>query len=180
MVLEDFSKSALPVWLTAAIFLTLLLGLSLFTASYQFIWYTSVVAATVAIFSFVHDTILRLFIFLLLFRYVRLIVNQAAFCLYKPVAVPAKPTLTAKDVTVIVPTVEPYGELFDECIRSIHANEPAKIIIVAAGPGNYDKAINSTGIYSNVRVMHCTVQNKRQQICEALPEVRKEGESWSL
>ena len=90
-------------------------SLSLSTASYQFIWYTSVVAAAVAIFFFVHDKILRLFIFLLLFRYVRLIVNQAAFCLYKPVAVPAKPTLTAKDVRVIVPTVEPDGEQFEEC-----------------------------------------------------------------
>lgn len=180
MGLEDFTNSALSVWLTAAIFLTLLLGLSLYTASYQFIWYISVVAAAVTLFSFVHDTIWRLFIILLSFRYVRLIVNQAAFCLYKPVAVPTKPTLTAKDVTVIVPTVEPYGEQFEECIRSIYANEPAKIIIVAAGPGNYDKAINSTGMYSNVRVMHCTVQNKRKQICEALSEVRKEGESWSL
>lgn len=173
MELEYSSSSAQHLWLVAIILRNLPDFLSSSTAQYQFIWYlclSSAVAATVTLFSLLNTT-LSFFIFLFIFRYVRLIVNLVAFCRYKPTAIPGIPVLKAKDVTVIVPTVEPYGKYFMECIRSIHANGPAEIIIVTAGPGNYDKAVRSIGMYSNVRVLNCTIQNKRKQICQALPEV---------
>lgn len=173
MALEDVKNPAKLVWLIATIFFTWFLSLSLSTARYQFIWYICIVPAIGLFFFFLQDTTLRLFVLLSWFRYMRLIMNLAAYCSYKPVAVPSRPSLTAKDVTVIIPTVQPYGYHFVESIQSICANGPATIIIVTAGPGNYDRAIKSTSMYPNILVKHCTVQNKRKQICEALPKVRK-------
>ena len=173
MVLEDSRHPAQPVWpvwLTITVLSTGLFVLSWSTANYHSIWYTCIIAATFAIFS-LHDRMLKLFIVLFLFRYVRLIVNLTAFCFYKPVALPKDPELTAEDATVIVPTVEPYGEEFKECIQSIHANGPARIIIVTAGTGNHARAVNSTAEYFNIMIKHCHVQNKRVQLSEAISEV---------
>ena len=78
--------------------------------------------------------------------------------------------MKAEDVTVIVPTVEPFGDDFDECIRSIHANGPASIIVVNAGL-HYQAAVDSTAMYPDVVIKHCSIMNKRRQICEALPQV---------
>ena len=178
MLLQDTGSPAYPDWLALAIVFTLLLPLlSSRTVRYQPIWYISLIAAIDALFS-LPNTKLKIFVILFLFRYVRLIVNLTAFCLYKPVAVPTHPSLTAKDVTVIVPTVAPYGKDFEECIQSIQANGPAKIVIVTAGPGNYEKAIQSVDMSSNILIKHCHVQNKRAQVCEALEdEVREEREN---
>lgn len=64
-----------------------------------------------------------------------------AFWRYKPYPVPKVPSHTSKDVTVIVPTVKPYGEDFEECIRSIAHNHPAEILVVTAGVENFDSII---------------------------------------
>lgn len=71
----------------------------------------------------------------------------------------------------MVPTVEPYGEDFEECIRSIRLNRPGKVIVVTAGPGNYDRAVGNISIYPNVLIKNCQFQNKRRQVNEALSEV---------
>ena len=173
MEVEYSNSSAQRLWLIAIILRNLPDLLSLSNAQYQFIWYlclSSAVAATITLF-LLFDRNLSFFILLFIFRYVRLVVNLIAFYCYKPIAILEPSNLMMKDVTVIVPTVEPYGEYFVECIRSIHGNRPAEIIVVTAGPGNYDKAIRSIGMYSNVRIINCTVQNKRKQVCKALPEV---------
>lgn len=46
------------------------------------------------------------FVFLLLFRYVRLLVNILGFWAYRPTPLPKLATITAEDVTVIVPTID--------------------------------------------------------------------------
>ena len=81
------------------------------------------------------------------------------------------PKLTALDVTVIVPTVDPYNKDFMECIASIHANGPATIIVVTAGHGTYKRAVETLRMYSNILIEHCEIQSKREQICKALPKV---------
>ena len=108
---------------------------------------------------------------LFLIRYTRLVVNLIAYCLYKPTAVLQHPTLKPSDVSVIIPTVEGEGEEFLECVSSVYANMPAKIIIVTAGPDIYNRALKSVGSYENVIVKNCSVQNKRRQICVGLQEV---------
>ena len=151
----------------------LLLGVNSLRHQIWRVWLICTAFTLIKNFSSINETRLRIFIGLFLFRYVRLIVNLIAFCCYKPIAVSRDPGLTAKDVTVIIPTVEPYGQHFVECIRSIYANGPANIIVVTAGPGNYETAIKTLSAYSNILIKHCLSQNKRRQICEALPEVRK-------
>lgn len=75
----------------------------------------------------------QIFIGLFLFRYIRLLANIVGFFVYKPTPIPDDPILTSNDVTVIVPTIDPFNPDFAECIESIAATGPAQIIIVAAG-----------------------------------------------
>jgi cellulose synthase/poly-beta-1,6-N-acetylglucosamine synthase-like glycosyltransferase len=74
------------------------------------------------------------FFALFVWRYLRFVVNLAGFYLYKPSPILDKPTYTGgRDVTVIVPTVEPSGPDFLPCITSCARNRPKRIIIVAGG-----------------------------------------------
>ena len=160
-----------PTWLIAAIFfLPLLILFLLAHGHYQSIWYTSI-AASLGIFFCFPITNLTLFTALFMFRYVRLVGNIIAFRWYTPIPIPPNPILTAKDVTVIIPTVEPDGKEFKECIQSILNNRPAQIIVVTAGKDVYAKAVRSTRMYRNIVLMDCEVPNKRNQICKALPKV---------
>ena len=135
----------------------------------QSLWYIRPIALLVIF--YLAFTTMNIFTVVFLFRYVRLVVNLVAFRLYRPVAVSDSPKLTAKDVTVIIPTVEPGGDDFDECIRSIRVSGPAGIVVVTAGRGNYERAAKSLRMYPGVMLEHCEVQNKRRQICKVLSKV---------
>ena len=112
-----------------------------------------------------------IFLVIFLFRYVRLVVHIVAFWKYKPYPVPENPSYTSKDVTVIVPTVKPYGEEFDECIRSVINNHPAKIQVVTAGAENLERALSINIRYPEIQVSMLESPNKRMQICKVLPQV---------
>ena len=152
------------------------------TRYYQFLWsyglaglvllyVLSVITPTAWIFLSTLPSDFLVFIALSLFRYTRTVVNLVAFCLYKPAAVLHHPTIKPSDVSVIIPTVEGEGEDFLECIRSVYANTPAKIIIVTAGPNVFNQALKSVGAYENIVIKNCSVQNKRRQVCVGLQEV---------
>ena len=133
---------------TAAIFCAILFVWAvlplLFTQTYQTTCYIGSVGLLVFICLSLGGTMPSVLIVLFFFRYSRLLVNPVAFCFYKPVAVSDHPKLRARDVTIIVPTVKPHGVQFDECIRAIYANRPAEILIVTAGLGLVDMAVQST------------------------------------
>ena len=174
MVLEDISDPARLVALTAA-FIASLIVLAFVTALYPLIWYIWYIALIGFIFSR-HDTSLTLKLFCLLFsvRYLRVAVNLGGFFWYKATPIPDSPSLRARHVAAIVPTVEPCGEHFESCIQSILANNPAKIIIVTAGLGNYKRAIDcvtSMGMDSKIQIKDCNDQDKRRQIHAGLEEV---------
>ncbi len=117
------------------------------------------------------------FIILFLFRYTRLVVNTLSFLTYKPTPIPIFPRISMQlpeNVTVIIPTVEPSGIDFENCIYSIMKNNPAEIIIVTAGTGTETEARKACNSYYNAsvfRFFHCKIPNKRTQVCEALPKV---------
>jgi hypothetical protein len=117
------------------------------------------------------------FIILFLFRYTRLVVNTISFLTYKATPIPTRPrtpTQLPKDVTVIIPTVEPSGDDFEKCINSIMKNNPARIMIVTAGIGKDVEARNVCRSYNNSSafgLFHCKVPNKRTQVCEAMKKV---------
>ena len=194
MVLKDTDSTAKPTETEAILLLNILLFTcfvfpSLRLARYQ-IWY-SCLATCIGVYSLnelwnpcyicfgatIHSvlncphTLLIIFIIVFLFRYVRLVGNIIAFSSYKAIAILDRPNLTERDVTVIIPTVAPYGKDLKECIDSVQANGPAKTIIVTAGPDNRDRVFEYTRLHPNITITHCDTPNKRLQICKALPEV---------
>ena len=111
------------------------------------------------------------FYFLFSFRYLRLVVNLIGFWVYKPTPVPSDPILTSRDVTVIVPTVDPSNVDFAECIRSLAANHPASIIIVTAGGyQNFAEASTYQDLlpHSTITVLASDQANKRNQVVQGL------------
>ena len=111
---------------------------------------------------FPHNRYAQVFVFLILFRYTRLLVNICGFWTYKPTPIPDNPKLTSADVNVIVPTVDPFNADFAECIDSIAATRPGCIIIVAAGGHrNVQEASKYCHIhlYSNIIVLASKVAN---------------------
>ncbi|MCJ1466884.1 hypothetical protein MMC07_005506 [Pseudocyphellaria aurata] len=106
----------------------------------------------------------QVFIVIFLFRYVRLLVNLIAFLTFVSVPIPQEPTLSADDVTVIVPSVEPYGEIFEECIQSLLQTNPAEIVVVTVNK-NLARAISTCKCQSPaIRVLSIEVANKREQV----------------
>lgn len=119
---------------------------------------------------------LEVFVSLFLFRYVRLLVGVVAFWLYKPVIPQVSPDHSAKDVTVIIPTVDPTGINFKECVHSILQDDPFEVIIVTAGKGRNGKSNlqileQDWRSYLAIRIMECEVMNKRKQLCAAIRTV---------
>ena len=119
----------------------------------------------------------QIFVILFLFRYIRLVVNIISFLTYRSIPMPSFPgtsIFTSEDVTVIVPTVEPSGKGFRNCITSIMRNSPARIKIVTAGPGKDAQVQGVLRSWDNNSIstpLHCEVPNKRTQICKALQKV---------
>ncbi|KAI9856421.1 MAG: hypothetical protein M1824_005459 [Vezdaea acicularis] len=121
---------------------------------------------------------LHAFIFLWLYRYVRLIVNCISHWTFKPIPLPEKPSLTPADVTVIIPTIltaQDNGAELRETIRSCLATKPHEIILVTTDA--YRKSLSelTRSFHSPcLRVLCVPHANKRRQMCRAIPEVTTE------
>ncbi|KAL1637529.1 hypothetical protein SLS56_000667 [Neofusicoccum ribis] len=117
------------------------------------------------------DSWFRVFVFLFLFRYVRLVVHVVAYSRFKPKPVLARPAFTAQDVTVIIPTVEPRGAAFEECLDRVLANSPAEIFIVTVGEENIRAAISyCKALSSSIRILSVAAPSKREQVKRAVQE----------
>ncbi|KAL2174203.1 glycosyltransferase family 2 protein [Thermothelomyces heterothallicus CBS 202.75] len=123
------------------------------------------------------DSHLYWFFALFVWRYLRFLVNLAAFWLYTPAPRPVKPTYTPPDVTVILPTIDPQGENFLETLKSCADNGPAKIIVVTAGDELFSKASALVGTFTSAYpdvefvVDRTQVASKRAQVALAAPQV---------
>lgn len=109
----------------------------------------------------------QIFTGIFLFRYVRLFVHVVAFSMYRPYPIPQSPTYSSDDITVIVPSVNPRGEEFEECIESIHANRPKQIVIVTVGADQLDYLTRESPVIRRFpRILCCAtkVANKRLQV----------------
>lgn len=105
-------------------------------------------------------------------RYVRLIVHCISHWIYKSKAIPANPTFTAKDVTVVIPTIHNAFEELRPSLQSILACKPYELILVTTS-GKVD-ALNKLAKsldFPRIRVLSTSIANKRLQVCAALPEV---------
>lgn len=112
------------------------------------------------------------------YRYSRLVINLWSFWSFKPIPIPENPTLTNKDVTVILPTLEGQGEELERTIQSIMVNEPYELILVTVDDNLHmaqeTVARTPAGQQGRLRCMSIKQANKRRQMARAIPEVRTE------
>ncbi|KAK7548688.1 hypothetical protein JOL62DRAFT_500983 [Phyllosticta paracitricarpa] len=113
------------------------------------------------------------FVALFVFRYVRTIVNTIAYFRLKPILPVENPTYKNKDVTVIIPTVEPTADTFKECLERVIANAPAQILIATVGKPHVDaaRALSdqlNTENKTKVVVISIDKPSKREQIQAAV------------
>lgn len=116
------------------------------------------------------------------FRYFRFFLNIVGYFLYKPSNIPVDPTYTSQDVTVIIPMVvnkDSNGD-FPRCLRSICANNPAHVFVVAVGRAMHNRIDNHDQLSIirveypgvNLQVYHTDVANRRRQIDHIIPQIQ--------
>jgi cellulose synthase/poly-beta-1,6-N-acetylglucosamine synthase-like glycosyltransferase len=114
---------------------------------------------------------------LFLFRYFRLAVNIVSYLTYKPSPIPASPSYTSRDVSVLIPTVE-NNEAFINCAWSICVNNPAYLFVIAVGQEMRGEIDNSLHYLRNefptvnIQVHHTNAPNKRRQIDTVIPLIQ--------
>ncbi|KAI1340906.1 nucleotide-diphospho-sugar transferase [Xylariaceae sp. FL0016] len=115
-----------------------------------------------------------LFLVLLVLRYLRLIVNITGWLIYTPSPIPARPTLRRADCTVVVPTVDPRGAGFLECVQSILRNQAGVLIIITVGRAREADARNQIKAfrarYPGTTIITTSIDeaNKRKQVAAGL------------
>ncbi|KAI9765380.1 MAG: hypothetical protein M1840_007460 [Geoglossum simile] len=112
------------------------------------------------------------FITLWLYRYLRLIVNCVSHWTFEPIPLPEEPTLTSKDVTIIIPTIDGESSDFKQMLRTCLSTDPSEIILVTIDA--HFKRLMSVAVSihsSQIRVISIAHANKRRQVCRALPEI---------
>ncbi|KAK5651644.1 hypothetical protein OQA88_11819 [Cercophora sp. LCS_1] len=123
----------------------------------------------------------HLFSFLTLFtwRYLRLVVNIIAFFCYTPAPIPRNAKyIPNKDVTVILPTIDPEGADFQECVRTCCENLPAAILIITAGDVLYAKTLAAVLPFqkefgrTEFTISRTQIASKREQVAHAIPLIR--------
>lgn len=105
-------------------------------------------------------------------------VNLWLFWTFKPIPIPDNPTLSSKDVTVILPTLDGEGEELERTIGSILRTQPKELILVTIDE-NLHKAemtVSKTPAanHGRIRCMSVKQANKRRQMARAIPEVTTE------
>jgi len=100
-------------------------------------------------------------------------VNTISHWCYRSIPIPATPSYTATDVTVIIPTIHNNFEELRESIQSILACQPYELLLVTT-TDKYGKLISFVKSLeaSNVRTFQVPIANKRLQVCEAIPKVK--------
>jgi len=123
-------------------------------------------------------TYLYWFFVIFTWRYLRLVVNLVGFWRYKPSPKPEKPTYVAsKDVTAVIPTIDPERGWFQETLKSCADAGPAKIIVITAGDELYEKTIpyilEAEKKYPNIQfvVDRTQIASKRSQVARAVEHI---------
>ncbi|KAF2017668.1 glycosyltransferase family 2 protein [Aaosphaeria arxii CBS 175.79] len=114
------------------------------------------------------------FVGLFLFRNVRLWVNLAANWLYTPIQPVEEPTVTAQDMTVIIPTVAEDIQQLKETVQTAYRLEPYELLLVT--PDSRVKRlyqmVEEMGSPKRIQILSISQANKRRQLSRAIPEVQ--------
>ncbi|KAF1832588.1 hypothetical protein BDW02DRAFT_420771 [Decorospora gaudefroyi] len=115
-----------------------------------------------------------IFAVLFLFRYVRLWINLASNWTYKPIQPVDEPSISSKDMTVIIPTVAEDLQQLKETVQSAYRLEPLELLLVT--PDSRVKRVyqmvEELGSPKTMQVLSVSQANKRRQLCRAIPEVQ--------
>lgn len=124
------------------------------------------------------DTWLKVFGTLFTLRYARLGGHLMASFYYRPAPVQPEPRYGCRSVSVIIPTVDPKGPDFLECVRSVLANRPQEVFVVTVGRELLQECrevlaeLRQTAIgHTALRVSAIAAPNKRRQIAHAMNRV---------
>lgn len=107
------------------------------------------------------------------FRYLRELVSLGAFVLHTNIAIPANPSLTSQDVTVVLPSLDGDGEGLEKTLLSILETDPYEVILVTVqvNQERATKMVMNLNMSSKVRVLAVAQANKRRQMVRAIPEI---------
>jgi hypothetical protein len=111
-------------------------------------------------------------------RYTRLLGHIISSWAYKPSAEQENPLYRRGDVSVILPTIDPNGPDFEECVRTILENQPAELMVVTVGQrllGECKRVLRGMQHYSRhteVTVSSLPIASKRRQVAHAMPHVK--------
>ncbi len=116
------------------------------------------------------------FTFLALWKGFKIFIHTCSYYLWtNPAQAPQNPIITPADVTVIIPTVCNWDKENIDCIYSILANKPARIIVSVVGYKKRLQAIRICDeIHPRIQVVSVDEANKRTQLLKAVEDVRTE------
>ncbi|MCJ1288784.1 hypothetical protein MMC34_000313 [Xylographa carneopallida] len=113
------------------------------------------------------------FVPLFAFKFVKLVVHLCSLRLYWPIPRADNPTITAIHVTVILSTTGDLGLKFKNCLRSILANNPARIIVITT-PRRYKLARSHYTKLPSIIEIHAVAETKRESIIRAIQRAPSE------
>ncbi|KAF4453119.1 hypothetical protein F53441_4116 [Fusarium austroafricanum] len=133
-------------------------------------------ASLYCVWAFLTDIWTQMFATLFILRYTKLPINIIAVCIYWPSPIKPDPAFSRRDVTVILPTLDPHNPDFRECVESILANDPACLLVVTVGGALREECLivlRKLSMESNVVISVAALPgpNKRRQIAHAMPHV---------
>ena len=110
-------------------------------------------------------------------RYLRLLGHIIGVVIYRRVKMEKVPVHFRDDVTVILPTIDPNGPDFKECVQSILANEPGALLVVTVGSRLLNECkkvlteLKKDAPNTRVSAGSYPIASKRRQIAYAMPLV---------
>ncbi|KAF4973951.1 hypothetical protein FZEAL_9098 [Fusarium zealandicum] len=125
----------------------------------------------------VEDIWTRVFCTIFALRYTRLVGHVLGSWIYRPSEKQPDPAFGRSDVTVILPTIDPHGPDFEECVTSIMSNHPAAILVVTVGA---ELRSQCKEVLENLRdevphiemaVSALSEPGKRRQVAHAAPKI---------
>lgn len=126
----------------------------------------------------INDLWTKIFFTLFILRYSRLVGHIIGSWMYRPAEIGPDPSFKRDDVTVILPTVDPQGPDFRECVLSIMANRPASILVVTVGAQLREQCkavierLSNEANYKGMYLAALPEASKRRQVAHAVRKVR--------
>ncbi|EEU44965.1 uncharacterized protein NECHADRAFT_48936 [Fusarium vanettenii 77-13-4] len=127
---------------------------------------------------FINDLWTKIFFTLFTLRYARLVGHILGSWIYRPAEIVPDPAFKREDVSVILPTVDPQGPDFRECVLSIMANRPEAIYVVTVGAQLREQCkavverLSNEANYKGAYLAALPIASKRRQVAHAVPRIK--------